>query len=141
MATSEERSVIDVKWLMDMAAKVAYLIRTTGRFDRSQLFRLVEVLESTAGDKEALWATALFALRQSKRRDQEIPPNVATAIRDVLLSIAEKAEKEARELAREFLGYLRWFFEASERIRLPRARVEDVDAEWFLRQLGRKILA
>ena len=145
---SEEKAPIDTKWLMDRAAKVAYLLNTSrGRFEtkRSQLFRLVEVLEGTTDAEEALLATALFAIRQSKRRDREaslIPPNVATAIRDVLLDIAEKTEEKARikDLAREFLGYLRWFFEASENVRLPRVRLEDVNARWLLSQLGRKTI-
>ena len=136
----EGKAAIDTKWLMDRAAKIAYLIRTaSGRFDRSQLFRLAEVLEGTAGAEEALLATALFAMRQSRRA--EIQPVVAAAIRDALLDIAEKAEPgRAKDLAREFLGYLRWFFEASERARLPRARLEEINASWLLSQLGRKIL-
>ena len=140
MPEEEERISIDTGWLMDRAAKVAYLIRTApGRFDRSQLFRLAEVLEGTAGAEEALMATALFAIRQSRRA--EIQPVVAAAIRDVLLDIAKNAEPgRAKDLAREFMGYLRWFFEASERVRLPRTRLEEVDASWLLEQLGRKTL-
>ena len=140
MSEEGRKPPINTRWLMDRAAKVAYLIRTvSGRFDRSQLFRLMEVLEGTAGAEEALLATALFAIRQSRRA--EIQPAVAAAIRDVLLDIAKNAGPgRAKDLAREFLGYLRWFFEASEKVRLQRTRLEDVDAFWFLNQLGRRTI-
>jgi len=123
---------------MDKAAQVAYLIRIPGgRFDRGQLFRLVEVLEATTGDREALLCTALYALRQAKRR--EIPPRVAEALRDVLLAIIEAGGTKSD--AREFLGYLRWFFDATERVRLPRASsLDEVNAEWLLKHIGQKVI-
>ena len=125
-------------WLMNLAAKIAYLIRTVGgKFDRSQLFRLLEVLEATPGDHEAMLATAIFAMRQAMRR--EIPQRVAEAIRDALLAIKEAGGTKGD--ARNFMGYLRWFFDATERARLPRnISLSDVNAEWLLKQLGRRVL-
>ena len=137
MVSGQPKSDIDTRWLMDKAARVAYLIRTSpGRFERSQLFRLAEVLEATRGDAEALMATALYAHRQVERG--EIPRDVAKELGKVLLEIKDRAPPdEVRGLAREFLGYLRWFFEATERVRLPRApSLDKVDADWFLKQLS-----
>ena len=113
------------------------------KLERTQLFRLTEVVEATTDGKEALLAAALFALRQS-RREQEIPLWFAEALNDVLLKIVENVESpdEAKERAREFLGYLRWFYEASDGIPLPRIRPEEVkkkvNAKWLLQQLGGK---
>mgnify|MGYP000212136332 CR=1 FL=1 len=108
------------------------------KLERTQLFRLIEVVEATTDGKEALLAAALFALRQSRRREQEIPLWFAEALKDVLLDIMDsvKSPDEAKERAREFLGYLRWFYEASDGIPLPKVPPEKVDAKWLLQQLG-----
>ena len=105
------------------------------RLERTQPFHTPEALEKFLEEgfsgEEALSATALFILRQAKRAG--IPKFIAGILSSKLLEIASKAE-ESEKAAREFLGYLRWFFEASEGVKLPEE--SEVDARRLIEMLS-----
>ncbi len=122
-----------VSGYLDYAAKAAYAARTMGRFDRAQVHRIIEVLESTSDDKAIEYVEA-FILRQVA--NGLINRAAGRILVEALQKIKKEKKKESKDAAREFLGIFKWLYEACEHSRFPRLPVEKVNFEDFIKFLA-----
>jgi len=114
---SSSQQEIDERILLDWGARIG-VAACMDNVAPSQLENLIASLDSVSG-KEALLATAAFALRQAqrhKRQDQRekkkggIGERTANLIRQALLDLYGR-EGADKDHARKMLGFAKWIYE------------------------------
>jgi len=128
-APSEGAAKISEKVLLDWAAKIGAAARNED-VRPAQLENLIASLDAIQG-REALLATAAFALRQAQRLG--IGRTTARLANQALLDLYEKGGD--KDEARKMLGFAKWVYEALAGFR-PRTRPEQLTLEELLKQLA-----
>jgi hypothetical protein len=112
----------ETKDLLDRALKVVSLREYT---KAAAVSNILEVLESKADDMESLYMTIAFCERQAARGI--ISQGMADGIAKNLQEIAKSGISNKKQVAREFLGFVKWIFEIAERRRIDLRNVRDFD--------------
>ena len=118
---------IDEKLLLDWGARIGAAARSEG-VKSAQLENLIASLDTVQG-REALLATAAFALRQAQRLGSG--RTTARLVNQALLELYEKGA--GKEEARKMLGFAKWVYEALTGFR---GRPEQLTLDSLLRQLA-----
>ena len=111
MSSAGGPGVPDLKSLLDEATSIATMNKRV-KLQKTQINNLLEVLESEENDEDALLLTAAFTIRQASRN--YIDPNVAKRIAQYLLNITQMDVTNKKEIARKFLGFIKWMTEIIE---------------------------
>ncbi len=127
---SSSQQEIDERILLDWGARIGVAARRE-YVKPAQLETLIASLDSVSG-REALLATAAFALRQVKRGG--IGQTTANLIRQALLDLYERKGAD-KDHARKMLGFAKWVFEADIQYR---DRPENLTLHQLLKQLGQQ---
>jgi|GEM_PF-1049897 hypothetical protein len=127
---SSSQQEIDERILLDWGARIGVAARRE-YVKPAQLENLIASLDSVSG-REALLATAAFALRQVKRGG--IGQTTANLIRQALLDLYERKGAD-KDHARKMLGFAKWVFEADIQYR---DRPENLTLHQLLKQLGQQ---
>jgi hypothetical protein len=112
-ASSSSSQPIDELELLDWGARIGVAASRRRDVDRdeetakSQLENLIASLDSVSG-REALLATAAYALRQARRN--RIDHLAANLIRQALIDLYEKGAN--KDHARKMLDFAKWIYEA-----------------------------
>ena len=120
-------SIID---LLDRALRV---VKVKGNTRMSNVNNLLEVLESERDEIGSIYLTAAFALRQASRR--VLDQRMATEVASNLIEIASSNVPNKKQVARKFLGLVRWLFEVSDRMNLNLSGVQRF--EDLIKSIGR----
>ncbi|RLE60150.1 MAG: hypothetical protein DRJ32_03365 [Thermoprotei archaeon] len=112
----------------DIAARIACLARTRGKFDKAQVNKLIEVLEASP-EKEAIQYLTAFISRQSSKG--LINRDAARELTRFFFSLSNV--KNPKEEARKFLGIFKWLYEAAERAYLRNVNCGKLTYEQFIR--------
>ncbi|MEM1913735.1 MAG: hypothetical protein QW067_11400 [Thermofilaceae archaeon] len=127
--STPQKTVIDEKLLLDWGARVGLAARLEN-VRSAQLENLIASLDSVES-REALLATAAFALRQAERLGTG--RTMARIVNQAMLDLYEK--NAGKEHARKMLGFAKWVYEAIDK--LPGdLRPERVTLEELLRRLA-----
>ena len=127
---SSSQQEVDEQLLLDWGARIGVAARSED-VKPAQLENLIASLDSVSG-REALLATAAFALRQVKRGG--IGQTTANLIRQALLDLYERKGAD-KDHARKMLGFAKWVFEADIQYR---DRPENLTLHQLLKQLGQQ---
>lgn len=126
-SAQETTAKIDEKLLLDWGARIGAAARSEN-VRAAQLENLIASLDAIQG-REALLATAAFALRQAQRLG--IGRTMARLVNQALLEIYERGG--GKEEARKMLGFAKWVYEA---IIGFRGRPDQLTLESLLKQLA-----
>ena len=110
------------KNLLDWAVEV---VKYRGETKIAAVNNILEVLESKSDDEDSIYLTIAFCLRQSARG--VLSQGMADKIAKYLEKILKSPEQNKKEIAREFLGLVRWIFEVSEKRRIDLRDVKSFD--------------
>jgi hypothetical protein len=119
---------IDEKLLLDWGARIGAAARSEN-LERTQIENIIASLDALQS-REALLATAAFALRQAQRL--HTGRTTARLISQALLDLYEKGA--GKDEARKALGFAKWVYEALAAG--FRGRPEQLTLESLLRQLA-----
>jgi hypothetical protein len=129
---------VDEKLILDWGTRIGLAVNAeSGRDERgerlgkSQLENLIASLESVGG-REALLATAAFALRQGVRLKAK---STGRVVANALLDLYSKGG--TKDDARKMLVIAKWVFEASEYFKAGRVDYNTITLEDYLRQATR----
>ncbi|RSN67852.1 hypothetical protein D9Q81_07305 [Candidatus Korarchaeum cryptofilum] len=110
------------KNLLDWALDV---VKYRGDTKIAAVNNILEVLESKPGDEDSIYLTIAFCLRQSARG--VLSQGMADRIAKYLEEILKSPGQNKKEIAREFLGLVRWIFEVADKRRLDLRDVKSFD--------------
>ena len=136
VSASSTSQPIDELELLDWGTRIGVAALRDG-VERSQLENLIATLDSVSG-REALLATAGFALRQARRREKGgekglIGRTTANFISQALYNLYVKGAD--KDHARKMLSFAKWIYEADIRYR---DRIEQLTLlqllKWYLQQ-------
>lgn len=137
VSASSTSQPIDELELLNWGTKIGIAALRDG-VERAQLENLIASLDTVSG-REALLATAAFALRQAQRGEKGyIGRTTANYISRALLSLYEKGAD--KDHARKMLSFAKWIYEADIRYR---DRIEQLTLlqllKWHLQQRQQRI--
>jgi hypothetical protein len=121
---------VDEKLILDWGTRIA-LAASNERVRGSQLENFIASLESVGG-REALLATAAFALRQGVRLNAK---STGRVVANALLDLYSKGG--TKDDARKMLGIAKWVYEASEYFKAGKVDYNTITLEDYLRQATR----
>ncbi len=106
----------------DLLNRALSVVKLKGRTRISNVNNLLEVLESESDEIGAIYLTAAFSLRQASRGF--LDRRMAIELARNLIEIASSNVSNKKQIARKFLGLVRWIFEISERMNLDTSGVQ-----------------
>jgi len=117
--------------MLDIASKIAYSAKMSGKDYKSQINRILEVLEVTSDERELkapVLTTIAFVIRQMGRN--EIDNKTGALIKDALFKLIDT--DKPKDHARKLLGLFKWLYESIEKRRLPRvSTIDQVNFKWI----------
>ena len=102
--------------MLDVAAKAASMARKNRVVDKSQVSKLLSVLETVGDERSCLLILSAYIYRQVSKR--EIDKDTSRILSSFLLEMYNK--NMSRRDARKFLGMFKWLFESIERAYVPK---------------------
>ena len=115
-------TIFSIKDLLNRAIKA---VKLRGSTKISNVNNLLEVLESESDDLGSIYLTAAFVLRQASRK--VFDPRMAREVARNLIEIASSDVPNKKQVARKFLGLVRWVFEITDRMDLDLSNVKSLD--------------
>lgn len=106
----------------DLLDRALHVVKVKGSTKISNVNNLLEVLESERDEIGSIYLTAAFALRQASRN--VLDRRMATEVARNLIEIASSDVPNKKQVARKFLGLVRWLFEVADRMGLDLGRVQ-----------------
>jgi hypothetical protein len=130
VSASSSSQPIDELELLDWGTQIGVAARREN-VRPAQLENLIASLDSVSG-REALLATAIFALRQAQRLDS-VGRTTANLVSQALVDLYERGA--GKDHARKMLGFAKWIYEAN----IPyRDRIEQLTLlqllKWYSQQ-------
>ncbi len=110
----------------DLLNRALRVVRVRGNTTRTNINNLLEVLESERSEIGSIYLTAVFTLRQAAR--SLIDRRMASEIARNLVEITSSNIQNKKQVARKFLGLVKWLFEIAERLRLDLSNVRDFES-------------
>lgn len=108
--------IISDERMLDVAAKAASIAKKNGIVDKSQVSKLLSILETVGDDRSCLLILSAYIYRQVNKR--EIDRDTSKVLSSFLLEMYNKSM--VRRDARKFLGMFKWLFESIERTYVSR---------------------
>jgi len=102
----------DVFSIQDLINRAIGVVKLRERTRSTAVNNLLEVLESETEDIDSLYLTSTFALRQAARGVMDM--NMAKEVAKNLMEIARSGVSNKKQVARKFLGLVKWIFEVVE---------------------------
>jgi hypothetical protein len=128
---------VDEKLILDWGTRIGLAVNADRerveraereRLGKSQIENLIALLESVGG-REALLATAAFALRQSARLEAR---STGRVVANALLDLYSKGG--TKDDARKMFVIAKWVSEASEHLKVGRVDYNTITLEDYLKQ-------
>ncbi|MHA1265520.1 MAG: hypothetical protein ACTSRS_09820 [Candidatus Helarchaeota archaeon] len=113
----------DLQSMLDKVVEIA--VHAVNNMERTQMNGLLEKLESEEGEK-GVAILILHIMRQNARGKIQNP--TAKLLIAYLKDLLSKESAQSKENAREFLGMLKWLYEANTELRV---KPQDLKSPYF----------
>jgi len=113
---SKSTQKISDERMLDVAARAASIAKKNGIVDKTQVSKLLSVLETVGDDRSCLLILSAYIYRQVNKR--EIDRDTSKVLSSFLIEMYNN--NMSRRDARKFLGMFKWLFESIERARFSR---------------------